>query len=70
MQNNLKANTIPNLEETLADLVHDEADKLASAVNNGGFEEQVQFLKECGWTEEEILEQVGKALAGTDRFSK
>lgn len=42
----------------LDDLVHDTASQIASNVNNCGFKEQVRFLKENGWTEEQILSEV------------
>lgn len=48
-----------NIDETavdhLDDLVHQAASDLASTVNNGGIVEQVAFLLEAGWSEEEIL---------------
>lgn len=39
----------------LDDLVHDAASEIASAVNNGGMEEQLRFLLEHDWTPEDVL---------------
>ena len=48
------------LTEVLDDLVFEAADNLASNVNNSGG--QIEFLKEQGWTNEDILEELKEAL--------
>ena len=42
----------------LDDLVHDTASQIASEINNGGTEAQLQYLLDNGWTEEHIRTQV------------
>lgn len=43
----------------LDDLVHDAASQLASNANNGGTEDQLNFLMDtCDWTSEDILEKL------------
>lgn len=42
--------------ENLDDIVIDAAQSLASNANNGGIDEQIEFLITlCGWSEEDIL---------------
>lgn len=46
------------VEDHLDGCVHDAASQLASAANNGGIEDQIDFLIDtCGWTAEMILLQ-------------
>lgn len=41
----------------LDDIVHDAASSLATNANNGGLDDQIEFLvTTCGWTEEQIME--------------
>jgi arsenate reductase-like glutaredoxin family protein len=42
--------------EMLDDLVHEAASGLASAINNDGKEAQLEFLRERGWTDEDICD--------------
>ena len=42
----------------LDEAVHEAASVLASRVNNGGFQEQINFLKSAGWSEEDIKAQL------------
>lgn len=50
--------------ENLDDVVHDAASQMASNANNGGLDQQVQFLiTSAGWSEDEILDAVRKEPA-------
>jgi len=41
---------------SLDDIVHDAASQEASNANNGGLDDQINFLiDECGWTSKDIL---------------
>jgi hypothetical protein len=43
----------------LDNLVHDAASQLASNANNGGIEDQLNFLMNtCGWTSEDITNKL------------
>jgi len=41
--------------EDLDDVVHDTASQMASNANNGGIDEQIQVLKNGGWTDNQII---------------
>lgn len=43
-------------DEDLDDLVHDQASREASGINNDGMREQVRYLLECGWSEDDICD--------------
>lgn len=48
--------------ELLDNLVHDTADDIASATNNEGIASQVKFLKENGWSDQDIMKWVDGQL--------
>lgn len=50
---------MPEDESVLDCLVHDAFSKQASAVNNGGFESQIRWLLENGYTEADITQELG-----------
>lgn len=45
-----------DLQYALDDLVDRVASEAASAANNGGIQAQVNFCRQHGWSEEEILD--------------
>ena len=48
------------IESSLLDeLVHEVASNQASEVNNGGMDSQVAYLLQSGWSEQDILSQLG-----------
>lgn len=51
-------------EDDLDDLVHEAASTMAAEVNNRGFDVQVDFLLENGWTADEICEALDIRLMG------
>jgi len=54
----------PLMDEALDELVHEEASKVGSAINNEGREAQVRYLLEKGYTHEEITQYVFKLVTG------
>lgn len=48
------------LSENLDALVHEEASKMASTINNDGKGEQIEYLLQRGWTEDEIRKAASK----------
>jgi len=45
----------------LDEITHDAASQLASSANNGGLDDQIDFLLDtCGWTAEDILQAIKK----------
>lgn len=46
----------------LDDIVHDAASTQASNANNGGFDSQIEYLINTGWTHDEILSAAKQAL--------
>lgn len=45
-------------QSALDDLVHEAISDMASAINNGGMEGQIDFLKQQGWGDMEIANAV------------
>ena len=47
-----------NFMSVLDDAVHDAKSGEASYINNGGLESQVEYLRDSGWTIEQVLKEL------------
>lgn len=52
-------------DEALDDAVHDEQGLQASGINNGGYEDQIAFLRANGWSWDDIRAAAGMAEASS-----
>ena len=53
------------IESTMLDnLVHDAASRRASAINNDGMSAQLEYLEQCGVSDQEIADELGIDLNG------
>lgn len=61
----IESKNIPS--DALDGLVHDAASRMASRANNEGVSEQLDFLSQAGFTDQEISEELGLSLEGESR---
>jgi hypothetical protein len=51
-------NDMSSLETELDELVCREKENEAAAINNDGYTSQLEYLIECGWSEEDLVDEI------------
>ena len=52
------------VSQLLDNLVHDQASRMATAINNNGLKAQLEFLNQAGLTDENVLAHILEATDG------